>query len=440
MHHEHDTLITTRDAIIAAVLQAGDAAAAVGRSWPDDLPDPAQVRVIAIGKASLEMARGAIDWLGSMPDGVQGVVAAVPERIAGAALPASIEVYPADHPLPSASNLVAADAIERLTRNIEPDQTLLMLISGGGSAHLCAPSAGLTLGDLVDATNQMLRAGATIEQLNTVRKHCERLNGGQLAAIAADSEVPVRVMVLSDVLGDRLGTIASGPLAPDPSTFADALDAIATLGLTQRCRAIVEHLQRGMAGLIPETPKPSDRVFDRVSHTIIANNESAVDAAVRVCQQRGLRVVDRRTGVQGEACAVGRELAHTLIDAKRSAHSPIAIVWGGETTVRVGDATGSGGRNQELALACAIELAGHTHVAAMTLATDGLDGPTNAAGALVTGETSARAAQIGIDLPAALARHDSHTALDQLAALIRIGPTGTNINDVAVAWTTRLHD
>jgi len=437
-HDQHDKPAALCDEIIAAVLDAGDAAAAVGRAWPDDLGDPTLVRIVAMGKASMEMARAAVDRLGA--DERHGVVAAVPERIAGTDLPTSIKVFPADHPLPTARNLEAADAIERFIRLLDPSRTLLVLISGGGSAHLCAPWEGLTLDDLAEVTEQLLRAGATIDQLNAVRKHCERLKGGRLAAITAASGVRVCALVLSDVLGDPLDTIASGPLVPDPTTFADALDALNSMGLVQQCSAIAAHLERGVAGQIPETPKPGSPVFDRVRHTIIANNDSAVDSAASVCEDHGLRIIDRRTGVRGEASTIGRELARALIGASKTKRTPIAIIWGGETTVRVGSATGSGGRNQELALACAIELAGHQGVAAMTLATDGIDGPTDAAGALVTGQTMDHAASLGIDLPNALACHDSHTVLSKLKALIRTGPTGTNINDVAVAWTANPHE
>lgn len=417
------------NAIVARVLDACDPARAVADAWPADLDGP--VTLVALGKASVAMARAAVDQLSRAVGGV--VVHPADGQAQG--LPASLAVYEADHPIPTQRNLVAARAVEACIRGLRSGSTLLMLISGGGSAHLCMPSRGLTLEDLSAVTRDLLLAGATIEQLNAVRKHCEQLKGGRLAALAASAGVRIRALVLSDVPGDPLDAIASGPAAPDPTTYAQALAALEVTGCVRSHRAVADHLTQGVAGDLAETPNPGDPIFAHVEHTIIANNATAVDAAARACEQLGLTVVDRRLGVRGEAQAVGAQLAESLAQAHVSVHTPIAIVWGGETTVAVGDATGVGGRCQEAALAAAIALDGTADLAVMTLATDGVDGPTDAAGAVVTSQTLARAQALGIDLADTLTRHDSHGALDRLGCLIRTGPTGTNLNDVLVAWT-----
>lgn len=417
------------DAIVARVLRACDPARAVADAWPAELGEP--VTIVALGKASIAMARAAVDHLGQAVGGVVVCPADGPAH----ALPASLAVYHADHPIPTQRNLDAARAVESCVRTVRPGSTLLLLVSGGGSAHLCAPWPGLSLEELSSVTRDLLLAGATIEQLNTVRKHCEQLKGGRLAALAVSAGASVRALVLSDVPGDPLDAIASGPAAPDPTTYARALVVLKQAGCVRTHRAIADHLGRGVAGDLPETPKPGDPIFARVEHAIIASNRTAVDAAASACERLGFGVVDRRDGVRGEARAVGAQLAEAIAQVHASGRTMNAIVWGGETTVAVGGASGVGGRCQEAALAAALALEGTADLAVMTLATDGVDGPTDAAGALVTSHTRAGAQARRLDLADALARHDSHGVLDRLGCLIRTGPTGTNLNDVLVAWT-----
>jgi glycerate 2-kinase len=415
-----------RDDIVRAVLAAADPSEAVARA-----PLPGGFRpvvLLATGKASAPMVEAALE---RFPASIsRGCVTSVPQheerlRDACRAHP-GIEIHPADHPLATERNRVAARTLADAARAAgESDAEVLVLLSGGASAHLTSPAGGLTLEDLRRTTEALLRAGATIGELNTVRKHIETLKGGRLARLL----VPARtqVLVLSDVLGDPLDTIGSGPTAPDPTTLADARAVLARYPQAPIPPAVHRFLDD--AGPDDETPKTGDPCFRTLTHAIIANNDAARHAAGEACETAGLPVVENRGRVTGEAGDVARELVRRL-DHERP---PCAVVFGGETTVTVGNATGLGGRNQELALAAAIELEAIPDALVLTLATDGIDGPTDAAGALVTTKTAAKIRERGSDPAEAMSRHDSHHALDAVGALIRTGPTGTNVNDVAVA-------
>jgi hydroxypyruvate reductase len=309
---------------------------------------------------------------------------------------------------------------------------IIVVLSGGGSAHLTLPSGNLTLDDLRGVNDALQRAGAPITALNAVRKHTERLKGGRLALPA--SSVPTTVYALSDVVGDRLDTIASGPFAPDATTFGDAIGVLERYGVKDACARILAHLEAGGRGEIAETPKPGDPALARVEHVVIGNNRAVIDAAGEAIGACGFRVAAMQEGVEGESASVGRELARQAIRAARAGDAA-CVIFGGEPTVRVGSATGRGGPSQELALAAAIELAASSEqglaqrVAIVSLSTDGIDGPTDFAGAIVTAQTAARIA----DPAAALAAHASTDALDRAGALLRTGPTGTNVNHVAAA-------
>ncbi len=413
-------------AILDAVLAAADPAAAVARALAEE---PVQsTTLFATGKASIAMARAAIERC----DITRGVITGVPEHAEDANLPEHIEVFPADHPLPTARNQDASVRVEAFMRELDESDSLLALISGGGSAHLCSPANGITLHDLRTITNALFRAGATINELNAVRKHCERLNGGNLARLA--SPATIHCLVISDVIGDRLDTISSGPFAPDESTYTDALGVLDRCGATDLAPSIRDHLLRGVRGEIPETPKPADPCFSHVTSRIIASNRVVVDAAAAEANRLGYATIEIEYSHTGSACDLGRYLARKAIEYKKDhADDPAAIIVGGETTVNVENATGLGGRNQEVALAGAIELEGTDSITLLSFATDGIDGPTDAAGAIVTAKTANAIRAAGIDPTQALANHDSHTALDAANALIRTGPTGTNVNDIAIA-------
>lgn len=429
--------------IRAAALSAVDPAAAVrralerdggrllatGRSW--DLAACRRVTLAAAGKAAVPMARAAAEALSPGPSA--GIVVTKHGHAAGASLPAGLRVVEAGHPVPDAAGLAGAAALLELLDGGHEDDLVVLCLSGGASALLPAPADGLTLGDVAATTDLLLRSGAPIEELNAVRKHLSRLSGGQLARRAAPASV--LVLVLSDVVGDPLDVIASGPAVPDPTTFAEARAVLARRGVLARVPpAVRERIERGCAGLVPETPKPGDPVFSRVAVRLVASNRLAAEAAAEEAGRLGWRPLLLTTFVEGEA----REAARFAVALARGVKShgdpippPACLVWGGETTVTVRGG-GKGGRNQELALAAALALDGIPGVTLMALATDGTDGPTDAAGGVVDGETVRRARAAGLDPRAALDANDAYPLLEATGDLLVTGPTGTNVNDVLV--------
>ena len=390
-------------------------------------PGDGAVHLAAIGKAAAAMARGAAEVLGPRLAG--GVVVAPPG--AAGEPPPGCRSFIGGHPAPDAGSVAGGRAVLELAEALRADDHLLCLVSGGGSAVMTLPPEGLSLGDVRATTTALLRAGASIGELNAVRKHLDRLKGGRLARAAA----PARTLglVLSDVVGDPLDVIASGPLSPDPTTFADAVGILRQRGVwetaPERVRA---YLDAGLRGEVEETPGQDDRCFERVVVRIVGNNELAAESALAEAERRGYATRLLTTELVGEAREAGRGLAEAA-RAERSAGSggPGGLVAAGETTVTVTGA-GSGGRNQELALGAALALAGDEAVLLASAGTDGIDGPTDAAGAMADGTTLARAAELGLDPEAALADNDAYPFFDALGDLIVTGPTGTNVMDVQV--------
>lgn len=347
----------------------------------------------------------------------------------------SIFIQEAGHPVPDEAGVIGARRLADLVTAAGPDDLILCPISGGGSALLTLPVPGIELVDLQALTDQLLRCGATINELNTVRKHLSQIKGGGLARMAA----PARLisLILSDVVGDPLDVIASGPTAPDPSTYADAWAVLERYQLLDVApRSVAARLRQGLKGEIAETPKPDDPIFEHVQNVIVGSNRLAAEAAVEKARELTFDTLLVSTFVEGEArevAHVAAALAKEIVRYDRPVARPACVVWGGETTVTVqGD--GLGGRNQELALAAALALDGWPDVALVTLATDGIDGPTDAAGALVTGETVARAIQQGLAPAAYMARSDSYHFFQQLGDLVITGPTQTNVNDLMLLF------
>jgi hydroxypyruvate reductase len=320
--------------------------------------------------------------------------------------------------------------VDLLTK-VRGGDLVLAVISGGGSALLTLPASDLSLDDLQATTGLLLRSGATIVELNTVRKHLSQIKGGGLARSAGRAQVVS--LVLSDVVGDPLDAIASGPLVPDPTTFEDAWQVLARYDLVAQVPAAVrQRLAAGRRGEVPETPKPGAAIFGRVQTVVVGNNRLAAEAAVEAARAWRLNALLLSTFVEGEAREVARvaaALARELVACNRPVARPACLVWGGETTVTV-QGGGRGGRNQELALAAALALAGVPGVVLVALGTDGTDGPTDAAGAVATGQTVARARALDLDARAHLADNDAYPFFDALGDLIRTGPTGTNVNDL----------
>lgn len=437
------TLLT----ILQAALEAVEPTAAVRRSLVCngdhlqvgeavyDLAKFQRVLLIAFGKAALPMAAAAAEVLGARLDG--GVV--LTRRGHAAAewpLPPAVAVFEGGHPVPDEAGLAAARRIADLAAAAGPDDLVLCLISGGGSALLTLPAEDLILADLQATTQALLRCGAPIQDLNTMRKHLEQLKGGQLARLAAPATV--LSLVLSDVVGSPLDVIASGPTVPDSSTWADAWAVVERYGLREALpAAVVRRLQAGLAGALPDTPKADDPTFDRCRTLIVADNAIAAEAACRAAQQHGMSAAVLSTFVEGEAREVARvavALGREVAVHGRPLAPPACLILGGETTVTV-RGHGRGGRNQELALAAALALAAipeGERLLVASLATDGSDGPTDAAGGLADGSTVRRGRALGLDAAAHLAANDAYPFLAAVGDLLVTGPTQTNVNDLIV--------
>jgi glycerate-2-kinase len=383
------------------------------------------VLLVGAGKAALGMATAAVTAIGTA---CVGGLVIVPRGGIGPC-GGGVEIAEGGHPLPDASG---EQATGRLLDNVaaaDAETLVLVVLSGGASALLVAPADGVTLADKRAVTAALLGAGADIAALNTVRKHCSRVKGGGLARAAARTR-GIWTLVLSDVVGDDLATIASGPTAADPTTFADAAGALDRyLHVGDVPAPIADHIRRGRAARVPETVKPGDPVLSCVRMQLVGGNADAVAAAAATAATRGYAVDVVAPPLGGDAAEAGQVIAERLRAARR--REPVAVVAGGETTVRVRPG-GRGGRCQHLALAAAIALAGESAVV-LAAGTDGVDGPTDAGGACVDGDTVARARGAGFDPVAALAATDSHSVLAATGDLVVTGPTGTNVADVVVA-------
>jgi hydroxypyruvate reductase len=405
--------------------------AVAGRRY--DLTQFKRVWIAGGGKAAAPMVAALAEILGERLTG--GVAVTKYGHASGKAPDPSIFIQEAGHPVPDEAGVAGARRLAELVTAAGSDDLVLCPISGGGSALLTLPAPGIELADLQALTDQLLRSGATINELNTVRKHLSQIKGGGLARMAAPAQVIS--LILSDVVGDPLDVIASGPTAPDPSTFADAWAVLERYHLLEAApRAVVDRLREGLESGIAETPKPKDAIFEHVHNVIVGSNRLAAEAAVEKAREMALNTLLVSTFVEGEAREVARvaaAMAKAIVRYDRPVARPACVVWGGETTVTVqGD--GLGGRNQELALAAALALDGWPGVALVGLATDGTDGPTDAAGALVTGETVARAIRQGLDPADYMARSDSYHFFKQLGDLVITGPTQTNVNDLMLLF------
>jgi glycerate 2-kinase len=354
-----------------------------------------------------------------------------------------IAVVEAGHPVPDEAGLAGAQRIAALVQGLTPRDLVIVLLSGGGSALLPLPVGGVTLDDYRALTELLLRCGADIREINAVRKHCSQLQGGGLARLAAPAQVVA--LILSDVVGSPLDVIASGPTVPDRTTFADALGVLERYKLLPEIPgSVLGHLRRGAAGAIPDTPKPGDSLFDGVVNVIVGDNEQAGRAAAAEARRQGYRSLLLTTFLQGEAREIGKAvagIAQGIAWGQSDLKPPACLVLGGETTVTV-RGQGTGGRNQELALAAAIALDAYPlpdglEVAIVSLATDGTDGPTDAAGGIATADTVRRGCALGLNARAALAENDSYHYLGALGDLVITGPTGTNVNDLILVCVSR---
>ena len=391
-----------------------------------------RVVVVGAGKASMAMA-GA--WEERLGDAVADGLVVVPHGYR-ATLPTSerapgrIRVVEAGHPVPDEAGVRAAEEALAAAEACGEGDLVLVLISGGGSALWPAVAPGLALADVQAVSRLLLESGATIHEINAVRKHLSRIKGGRLAAAAYPADVAA--LALSDVVGDDLSVIASGPTVPDPSTFREAADVLQKYDLWEQVPTDVRaHLAKGLEDAAMETPKPGSALFERVRTLLIGSNQTALEAARREADVRGYAARVVAGGVTGEAREVGRDLARAVLAVTDV--RPTCLIWGGETTVTVRGG-GKGGRNQEAALAAALALEGSGRRAVfLSGGTDGIDGPTDAAGAWVTPETAPEARRRGLDPEAFLQNNDTYAFFEAMGALLRPGPTHTNVMDVQVA-------
>lgn len=432
---------TEAHAVARDCLRAGIEAAQPATVIEDGVAYDEAAERLRVGEATYDLS-GVSDVYVVGGGNAAGAIAAALEEVLGARLSDgvvvtdnpratdTVEILPGDHPTPSARGVESTAEMRALAADAGPDALVLAVVAGGGSALLTAPAGDVTLAQLRELTDALVGSGAPIGEINTVRKHVSEIKGGQLARTAAPADVVG--IVFSDVVGDDLGVVASGPTAPDPTTYADALAVLDRYDISA-AETVRAHLEAGVAGDRPETPGPDAEGFDGVENHVLASGHTAVRAARERATQRGYTPVVLSTRMRGEAREIAR--AHAAI-AEEVHHTgnpvdpPAVLLSGGETTVTLrGD--GTGGPNQEFALSGALELPAELVLASVD--TDGLDGSTDAAGALVDGETitdpeGARAA---------LADNDAYTCLDAHDALLHSGETGTNVNDLRVVVIDR---
>ena len=396
-----------------------------------DLNTFKRIFVMGGGKASGSMAKGLEEVLGNR---IEGGLVVVPRGTETRYMTSRIKVQGATHPVPDNESIEAAKRLMELADRAEEDDLVLCLISGGGSSLMALPREGVSLSDKQKVIDLLLKSGATINEINAVRKHLSCFKGGQLAKRLYPATVVS--LLLSDVVGDPLDVIASGPTAPDPTTFENAVSVLKRYSLWERAPETVRKvLCEGAEGSIPETPKDGDLAFERVYNIVVGNNRLACAAAVEGLRRNGLKTLLLTSFIEGEAKEVGfmlGALAQEIAASGNPLQPPVGIVVGGETTVTV-TGGGRGGRNQEIALSAALKIGGLDDMVIASISTDGVDGMTDAAGALVDGKTIQRSRGLGLDSRECLKNNDSYAFFSKLDdCLIYTGPTGTNVDDVSI--------
>ncbi|MBM4140288.1 MAG: glycerate kinase [Nitrospira sp.] len=388
--------------------------------------------VAGLGKAACPMAKALEEQFKDII--TAGIVITKHGHCPSQHRPDKIKVFEAGHPVPDEKGLQATEEIVKLVSSADDKTLIVCLISGGGSALLVSPYEGITLLEKQNITEMLLKAGATIDELNAVRKHISKVKGGRLAEIV----YPARIisLIISDVIGDRLDVIASGPTSPDTTTYNKALSILEKYGLMEKVpESILSVLHKGANGSIPETPKEGNRIFIKVENLIIGDNKKALIATVEKARELGLDAEIISTEISGEAREVGKWLAKKAIETRNELrmkrNKKVCLISGGETTVTV-KGNGKGGRNMELALAFAIEIEGISGVTLLSAGTDGTDGPTDAAGAIVDGNTVSKAKSIGLNPEEYLMNNDSYNFLKKIDDLLITGPTGTNVMDIQI--------
>jgi len=427
-----DLALLRRDAL--SIFKAGIAAADPYQAvkhylTPRLLGDHSKVHLIAFGKAACAMAQAAQEIIPAGMLAGRGIAVTNYENVTSVD---NVDVIGASHPLPDEAGLNAAKTIADHVHNAKENELVLVLVSGGGSALIPYPAGQITLQEKIATTDLLLACGATINQINCVRKHLSLLKGGGLARMAMPADL--HALILSDVLGDDLSSIASGPTVADGTTYADAIEILKAKGIWDQVPVSVrQHLEQGKLGHIAETPKPGDDIFKNTRHTLVGSNTISVNAMLEAARKLGYETELYSEHLSGEARTVGTTLVAQCIE-RRLKNKPIALLAGGETTVTL-KGNGRGGRNQEMALAFALaaEQRGLTgNWTFLSGGTDGRDGPTDAAGGIVDNSSIKRMTQAGINPLQLLENNDSYTALKESDDLVNTGATGTNVADLQI--------
>lgn len=391
--------------------------------------DRGQVIVVGAGKAAASLGAGLEQVLGNrLSRGVLIVKYGHSDKLT------KLRTIEAGHPVPDAAGVAGTLAVLEEMQVVGPGDTVFVLLTGGASSLLVQPAADIQLEDKIGVTNALLRVGADIGEINMVRKHLSSVKGGGLAK--AMNGARFCTLIISDVIGDDIATIASGPTVSDPTTYGDAWKVLVDYGLSDRVpQRVIDHLQRGRWGLVPETAKPGTWDETRGHHVVLANNASALNAIAVRASDLGMNAIVLPDPLVGDAHHAAKAMAEMILQCRGRgsvSSAPTVIVAGGETTLAV-TGNGRGGRNQEFALVTAKQLSGVAGFSLLAAGTDGTDGPTDVTGAFIDGRTIARARTLGLDPDAILENNDSYALFDALGDHVRTGPTGTNVMDVCIA-------
>ena len=393
-----------------------------------DLTRFENIDIIGAGKATAPMAAAMEDLLkDQIPSGIINVKYHHTEKLK------YVEIVEAGHPLPDENGLSGANRIFNTAASAGPEDLVICLISGGGSALLPLPAKGISLLDKQITIQALLNCGATIHEINALRKHLSLIKGGQLARAAHPATLIT--LILSDVVGDNLDVIASGPTVPDLSTYSDCMDIINKYELSPKLPpSVIVHIKKGLSNNIPETPKEGESFFDHTQNMIIGNNTQAILAAKKTAEQLGYNTFILSSLIEGDTTQAAKfhsAIAREILKTGNPLSPPACLLSGGETTVNV-RGNGTGGRNMEFALASALEIAGHGNIVVLSGGTDGTDGPTEAAGAISDDLTLKRAIDAGLDAAKSLTDNDSYPFFNAMDDLLITGPTRTNVMDIRV--------
>jgi glycerate 2-kinase len=391
------------------------------------------LHVLAIGKAALSMTKAAVEYFGKK---IKSGLVVYKNSDPSIALPHEIKLEKGDHPIPGENSLNAGRSVLQFLEQMDGSTVLLVLLSGGGSALLIAPAVGVSLASLQDLTQKLIASGATIQEMNVIRRHLDLLKGG--GVIKRSHGARTLSLVISDVIGNQLSSVASGVTTFDPSNFEEAVNVLKKYKLDHRIDpAIWKYLNEGCQGANEETLKPGDQRLSNTQIQLILSNSDSVQSGEESARKMGWRIVPVNNPYTGEAEEVGRQMAKFLFEMatdRQKNSNPQVAIFGGEPTVHV-SGLGKGGRNLELALSAVETLDGVKNVALVSFSTDGEDGPTDAAGAIITGETAGKARQMGLKPKSFLKENDSYHFFEKVGGLIRTGPTGTNVNDLVFLIT-----